>query len=273
MKSGKVPLFPLDQTHLIYPFVTAKLYAEGLVVNVPLTQRFKFQWIRFIPFPTCTLDGNVILTHEKTELLMDSEKLTYVESSKEDLEHCKTSFNLTVCDIEKFNTVKQSESCLSELKVGKEATRCTYDKAMSKLRVTTVDSAHIVYNPEGSELTITCSDAGHVSTECSEIIPVTCSIMGQEIKVQKSVTHVSRVHKTLKQVKNLTLPKAEVERFSHERIVTSVNIAIDYTALMLASVSFIVMAGLLLSVCRKRLARKTSSRDHDATRVKHVAIC
>ena len=212
--TGKVPVFPISKSYLLYPFIEADITKEGLFLKIPLFCKYELSRYSFKFTDTCIKENSLILEHEHDELLIDKTlHFTNIETNHLLLEQCKSHMEITVCPSDILKEIKKKEGCLNELFSGKEPTRCTFKPGRNKTKITRIADENFVYNPNKEEIIITCGNETIISRDCNRMIPQDCAISTENLRVSAQRMKKTTLKVKHRSIKDLTLPqKIEIEK-------------------------------------------------------------
>ena len=191
-KTGNTPIFPLAETYKFYPFITANILRNGVLLKLPIVAKRKFQRFSFTPFPTCVNNEPLILDSFTTDLLIDYHQLNYIETNVDVLNSCQTHFNMTLCFASQLPIIYQSESCLANLILNKDPSICSFKTYHGLFQAKRLTDHTVVFNALQEDFTMSCLNTGPlITSSCNILLKPSCTLRNEDIFIP-SVTSTSR---------------------------------------------------------------------------------
>ena len=168
----------------MYPFITTKILQNGILFKIPITAKFRFHRYSFIPFPTCANDNPLILDTISTELLVDPNKFSFIETNKDTLQSCLSHFDVTVCYSYQLDVIHHSQSCLASLLLNTDPSLCNLQDFKGFFQSYNIADHVIVFNGLKKEFTLSCaSTLTQVISSCNIIVQPSCSLRNADVGI------------------------------------------------------------------------------------------
>ena len=173
-------IFPIESTHMYYPFLEAQLTTKGLLITLPLEASKTYEYYSFTPHPTCSNNESLLLETERTELLIDIHTHSHFEESISTLMKCPSHFGLTICNHIHINTVENNQdTCLySLLNSMQSSPSCRFHSVSYRPEslplLVRVGEITLVHNPELLHFKILCQENTSTTNNCDFSVPIHC---------------------------------------------------------------------------------------------------
>ena len=184
------PIFPIESTHMYYPFLEAQLTTKGLLITLPLQATRTFDYYSFTPHPTCAENQSLTLNVDKTELLVDINTHSHFEEDSEVLNNCPSHFGLTICNHIYITVVDSKEdTCLySLLNSMLSSPSCRFHSVSFRPEslplLLRIEDFTLLHNPSSTAVRLSCPDNSTITEECDFIVPIQCGIRTENKVIQ-----------------------------------------------------------------------------------------
>ena len=199
--SNRQTLFPINEIHLYYPYLTAILHPDTLHVLIPLMPVDIFKAYRIHPFPTNLNGTTLIATLNQDIVLRSSNGKSISTISNMDFDDCKRAIpKLTIC----FNlilpeTAYLAPSCARSIMTNLPgSSTCMFDELVLKTPFhTSFNHTHYLFFPDETAIVITCN-----GTHKDDIVkgayafPTSCSLHSNIISLKAHHTLHATGHPT-----------------------------------------------------------------------------
>ena len=221
--SNRQTLFPTNEIHLYYPYLTAILYPDTLHILIPLMPSQSFEAFRIHPFPT-TLNGTTIIATFNEDIVLRSSNGKSISTiSNTDFEDCKHAIpKLTICfDLIIPETAYLAPSCAKSLMTNLPgANTCMFDELVLETPFhTSFNHTHYLFFPDITAIVITCN-----GTHKDDIIqgayafPTSCSLHSNIISLKAHHTlyatghpsHLSVNYDVMLDFNNTSIPNTHI---------------------------------------------------------------
>ena len=173
-------IFPIESTHMYYPFLEAQLTTKGLLITLPLESSKTYEYYSFTPHPTCSDNESLILETERTELLVNTHTHSHFEESSITISKCPSHFGLTICNHIYINTVENNQdTCLYSLLNSKQSSpSCRFHSVSYRPEslplLVRVGDVTLIHNPEVLPFKIFCQENISSVHKCDFTVPLNC---------------------------------------------------------------------------------------------------
>ena len=199
--SNRQTLFPTNEVHLYYPYLTAILHPETLHILIPLMPSNTFKAFRIHPFPTIHNGTTLIATLDKDIVLRSSNGKSISTISDLDFENCKRAIpELTICfDLVLPETAYLAPSCARSLMADvATSSSCMFDELVLKTPFhTSFNYTHYLFFPEETPIVITCNGTHKDDVaKGAYAFPTSCSLHSNIISLKAHHTLYATGHPT-----------------------------------------------------------------------------
>ena len=161
---------------------------KTVVLQIPMATNYHFYHFQFTPFPTYHQNETIILSNNKTDIIVSTNERYFSEANSHDFAQCQMISSTKLCPsniLPLFNSIEE-DSCLLHLLLSPVilSPECKYIAIEPKFIETKVVKNYLfVLKPTDDMCRIECGTQSKMTRARTFTVAATCSIWGKSFRV------------------------------------------------------------------------------------------